>query len=65
MAVIYKLAPGGHGVVVVEEGMTTQKVFDDLLDRGWSMYDLSNPETGKKLDTLDPASTLVVAVPWK
>lgn len=65
MAIIYKLAPGEHGLVVLEEGQTTAKVFAELLDAGWSMYDLSDPHDGKLLKEFDPAARLIIATPWR
>jgi hypothetical protein len=62
---IYKIGPGTHGPVVVEEGKTMAKMFTELHEAGWSTYDVSNPQQVKKVTTLDPAATLVIAVPWR
>ncbi len=69
MGVIWKLDSSGHGEVVkwgedAESRAAGAAAFQALADKGFTMFDTSNPQVGKPaMREFDPAATEVVAVP--
>ena len=65
---IYKLDRSGHGKVAAwgadaESRAAGAKAFADLAAKGFTMFDISTPEDGRKLDAFDPEAVEVIAVP--
>lgn len=69
MGIMYKLDKTGHGEVAkwgddAESREAGQAAFKDLADKGFTMFDTSDPTVGKPaLKAFDPEATEIVAVP--
>lgn len=68
MGIMYKLDRTGHGEVAnwgadAESRAAGAAAFQELADKGFTMFDITNPQDGKKLDTFDPTASEVIAVP--
>ncbi len=68
MGVLYKLDRTGHGEVATwgedaDSRAAGQKAFADLASKHFTMFDVTNPQAGRKLDAFDPDATEVIAVP--
>jgi hypothetical protein len=70
MSALYKLDHTGHGLVAEweQDDAAAQKVaageFDALAAKGFTMFDISDPQVGKPpLKAFDPNATEVIAVP--
>lgn len=68
MGVLYKLDRSGHGEVAkwgedAESRADGARAFSELAERGFTMFDVTNPQEGRKLDAFDPAAREIIATP--
>jgi hypothetical protein len=68
MGVLYRLDKSGHGEIAkwgddAESRAAGAKAFADLAAKGFSLFDVTNPLEGKKLDSFDPKAAEIIAVP--
>jgi hypothetical protein len=68
MGKMFKLDRSGHGEVAtwgddVESREAGTKAFASLVERGFTMFDVTNPQEGKKLDQFEPDAAEIIAVP--
>ncbi len=66
---LYKLDRSGHGEVAAwgedaESRATGEAAFKSLTERGFTMFDISEPTVGKPtMKAFDPEATEIIAVP--
>lgn len=68
MGKIWKLDRTGHGEIAkwgedAESRATGAAAFQDLTERGFTMFDVTNPQEGRKLDAFDPEAKEIIATP--
>lgn len=68
MGAIFKLDRTGHGEVSkwgadAESRAVGAEAFKDLVERGFTMFDITNPHEGRKLDAFDPEAEEIIATP--
>ena len=68
MGVMFKLDASGHGEVAkwgadAESRAAGTAAFQALADKGFTMFDITDPMEGKKLEAFDPNATEILAVP--
>lgn len=68
MGVLYKLDRSGHGEVAKwgDDAASREagaKAFADLAARGFTMFDVTQPQEGRKLDAFDPHAAEIIATP--
>jgi hypothetical protein len=68
MGVMYKLDRTGHGEVATwgedaEDRAAGATAFQSLVDQKFTMFDVTDPHAGRKLDTFDPEAKEIIAVP--
>ena len=66
--VIYRLDRSGHGEVAkwgedAESRKAGAAVFAELAEKGFTMFDVTDPEAGTKLEAFKPEATEIIAVP--
>jgi hypothetical protein len=64
---IYKLDRSGHGEVATwgddaESRAAGAAAFNDLVKKHYTLFDITNPQSGRKLDAFDPDAEEVIAV---
>ncbi len=68
MGKLFKLDRSGHGEVVTwgEDAQSREagaEAFKSLTERGFTMFDITDPENGKKLEAFAPEAAEIIAVP--
>ncbi len=68
MGRIYKLDRSGHGEVAAwgddaQSREAGEVAFKSLVERGFTMFDVSDPQKGEKLEVFKPEATEIIAVP--
>jgi hypothetical protein len=68
MGELYKLDRTGHSKVAswgddADSRAAGAKAFADLAQRGFTMFDVTRPQDGRKLDAFDPEAAEIIATP--
>ena len=68
MGRLYKLDRTGHGEVAAwgddaESRAAGDAAFKSLTERGFTMFDVTDPQNGEKLEAFKPEATEIIAVP--
>lgn len=68
MGILYKLDRTGHGEVAkwgedAESRDAGAKAFAALADAGFTMFDVTDPQAGRRIDAFDPEATEIIATP--
>ena len=68
MGKLYKLDHTGHGEVAnwgddAASRHAGTTAFNLLAERGFTMFDVTRPQDGKKIDAFDPEADEIIAVP--
>lgn len=65
---IHKLDQSGHGTVATwaadaESRKAGAAAFADLIERGFTLFDITDPLAGRKIQAFDPEAGEIIAVP--